>query len=198
MLRINLLPVRKIKQQFLAKQQLNFFGIAAASLLGVLIVYWWILSSTVDGLTAENKKLEARKQVLEKIIKEIEELEKIKEQVKNQTETIKKLAKTSSLTAHVLDAVADLTPNERMWLTNIDQSGNTMKIDGMALDNQTVAEYMQKLEKESPYISDVTLTSSNLKNYSGRNLKSFSLSCTVGLKEDNEKTDNDSGKEKKQ
>lgn len=197
MLRINLLPVRKIKQQFLAKQQLNFFGIAAASLLGVLIVYWWILSSTVDGLTAENKRLEARKQVLEKIIKEIEELEEIKKQVKNQTETIKTLAKTSSLTAHVLDAVADLTPNERMWLTNIDQSGNTMKIDGMALDNQTVAEYMQKLEKESPYISDVTLTSSNLKNYSGRNLKSFSLSCAVGLKEDNEKTDNDSGKEKK-
>jgi type IV pilus assembly protein PilN len=197
MLRINLLPVRKIKQQFLAKRQLKFFGIAVLALLLVLALYGWSLVSTASSLTAENKRLETRKQELAKIIKEIEELEKSKEQIKNQTETIKRLAKTSALTAHLLDAVANLTPNDRMWLTNLDQSGNTMKINGMALDNQTVAEYMQKLEKESPYISDVALTDSKLQPYSGRNLKSFSLSATVGMEEKNEKTDDESGKEKK-
>ncbi|CAK8712987.1 hypothetical protein GCAAIG_02310 [Candidatus Electronema halotolerans] len=196
MLRINLLPVRKIKQQFLAKRQLKFFGIAVLALLTVLALYGWILVSTVSSLTAENARLEARKKELAKIIKEIEELEKSKEQIKNQTETIKKLAKTSALTAHLLDAVAKLTPNDRMWLTTLDQSGNTMKINGMALDNQTVAEYMNKLE-ESPYISDVTLTNSSLRSYSGRNLKSFSLSCTVSMEDKEEKADDESGKGKK-
>lgn len=188
MLRINLLPVRKIKQQFFAKQQLKFFGIAAGALLLVLLVYGWILFSTVDSLMTENKRLEARKQELAKILDEIKELEKKKDLIKKQTETIKNLAKTSALTAHLLDAVAKETPNERMWLTNIDQSGNTMKIDGMALDNQTVAEYMKKLE-DSPYISDVTLTDSRLQNYSGRNLKSFSLSATVSIEDKDKKND---------
>lgn len=203
MLRINLLPVRKIKQQFFAKQQLKFFGLAAGALLLVLLAYGWILFSKVDSLTAENKRLEARKEALAKILKEIKELEDKKKQIDGQTETIKKLAKTSALTAHVLDAVANVTPNERMWLNNIDQSKGadenskgTMKISGMALDNQTVAEYMQKLE-DSPYISDVTLTDSRLQNYSGRNLKAFSLSCSVSMNEKDGKPDDAAAAEKK-
>ncbi len=183
MLRINLLPVRKIKQQFIAKQQIKIFGITVVSLLAVLILYTLILFSTATTLHDENQKLEAKKQQLAKILKEIEELEKNKELIEKQTAIVEKLKKTSALSAYVLNEVANITPNERMWLTSLDQSGSTMKLDGMALDNQTVAEYMQQLEN-SKYISGVTLTSSALANYAGRNLKKFSLSCTVGMGEE--------------
>jgi type IV pilus assembly protein PilN len=183
MLRINLLPVRKIKQQFLAKQQIKFFGIIVCLLLAVLILWSVLLYGTATTLENENKKLEAKKQQLAKILKEIEDLEKKKELIKKQTAIVEKLKKTSALSAHVLNEVANITPNERMWLTSLDQTGNSMKLDGMALDNQTVAEYMQELVK-SKYISNVTLTSSALANYAGRNLKRFSLSCTVSMGEE--------------
>ena len=146
-----------------------------------------MLYGTATTLHNENQKLEARKQELAKILREIEDLEKKKELIEKQTAIVEKLKKTSALSAYVLNEVANITPNERMWLTGLDQTGNSMKLEGMALDNQTVAEYMQQLES-SKYISGVTLTSSALATYAGRNLKKFSLSCTVSMGEE-ENTD---------
>ena len=190
MLQINLLPVRKIKQQFLAKRQLKFFGIAVLALTVILILYTVTLHSTVSSLNTEKVKLEADKKRLAQILKQIEELEEKKKLVDKQTEIVERLEKTSALTAYVLNEVANITPHKRMWLTTLDQSGSTMKLDGMALDNQTVAEYLKNLDA-SGYISNVTLTKIDLKSYAGRNLKAFSLTCTVSMEKDAaEKTDN--------
>ena len=48
----------------------------------------------------------------------------------------------------------------------------------MALDNQTVAKYMDDLEG-SRYIENVSLANSSMKQFAERNLKSFSLSATA-------------------
>jgi type IV pilus assembly protein PilN len=180
MLRINLLPVKKIKQRAEARRQLKFFGISFAALLAVLVFVILYLTGQVNGLNAEIATLDQKKTKLAEISKQIEELKKNKEMIEKQTELVKQLKKNSALTAHVLNEVANLTPNERMWLTALDQSGSTMKLTGTALDNQTVAEYLKKLE-DSQYISSVSLTSSSLAKYAGRNLKNFVLSCTVAM-----------------
>lgn len=180
MLRINLLPVKKIKQHAEAWRQLKLFGIIVAILLAVLVFTIIYLNGKASDLNTKIAELEKRKTELAEISKQIEELKKNKELIEKQTELVKQLKKNSALTAHVLNEVANLTPNERMWLTALDQSGATMKLTGTALDNQTVAEYLKKLE-DSNYISDVVLTSSSLVQYAGRNLKTFVLSCTVTM-----------------
>jgi type IV pilus assembly protein PilN len=48
----------------------------------------------------------------------------------------------------------------------------------VALDNQTIAEFMD-IMKESDFVSDVSLDNSSLKKVSGKDLKSFVLSCAV-------------------
>jgi type IV pilus assembly protein PilN len=186
MLRINLLPVKKIKQRAEAGLQLKVFSIVFAALLAVLVFALLYLNNQVNGLNGEIATLEQKKTKLAEISKQIEELKKNKEMIEKQTELVKQLKKNAALTAHVLNEVANLTPNERMWLTALDQSGSTMKLTGTALDNQTVAEYLKKLE-ESIYISNVTLTSSSLAKYAGRNLKKFVLSCTVAMPDAQEK-----------
>lgn len=70
-----------------------------------------------------------------------------------------------------------------MWLTTLTQSGGNMKVSGMALDNRTIAKYMDDL-KSSPYIQSVHLASSSLKGFAGRNLKAFSISCSIAVPED--------------
>ena len=108
----------------------------------------------------------------------IKQLEKDKELIEKRIAIIKQLQKSSSLTVHVLDEVANLTPADRMWLTSVTQSGASLTIAGMALDNRTIAKYMEDL-KTSPYISNVNLANTSLKSYAGRNLKVFSLSCST-------------------
>jgi type IV pilus assembly protein PilN len=50
----------------------------------------------------------------------------------------------------------------------------------MALDDQTIAQYMDDLEA-SRYIKNVHLANTKMDRYADRNLKSFSISCVVGF-----------------
>ena len=52
----------------------------------------------------------------------------------------------------------------------------------MALDDQTIAKYMDDLES-SQYIKNVHLANTTMDRYAERNLKSFSISCVVGFED---------------
>jgi type IV pilus assembly protein PilN len=180
MLRINLLPVKKIKQRAEAWRQLKIFGVVFVALLAVLAVVIFGLISKVNGLNTYITTLEAKKQKLAQTLKEIEELEKKKKEIDKQSEIVQNLDKSSALAAHALNEVANLVPNERLWLTSFNQSGPTLKLNGIALDDQTVAEFMNKLTK-SKYMTNVILDNTALLPQSGRNLKSFVLSSSVSI-----------------
>jgi type IV pilus assembly protein PilN len=182
MIHINLLPVKKIKQQVLARKQLMGFGVALAAVLGVLFFISLIVNGTIGGLKGEITVLENKKKQLAEVLKRIEEIEKKKALVEKQTKIVEDLQKSSTLTVRILDAVAKVTFNERMWLTDIDQRGNTMRITGMALDNQTIADFYEALENNA-YISSVVLTSTTLQAFAGRSLQNFILSSTVKMPE---------------
>ena len=63
----------------------------------------------------------------------------------------------------------------------------TLALTGVALDNETVAQFMDKL-KASKVIVEVNLTSSSLKVISGRSLKSFVMTCSIALNDTKEVT----------
>ena len=65
-----------------------------------------------------------------------------------------------------------------MWLKSLKQQGASLSLTGVALDNRTVAQFMDALKK-SPYISGVNLSNASLTKVSGRDLKSFSLACSI-------------------
>jgi len=183
MLRINLLPVKKIKQQAEAWWQLKTFGMFFAVLLAVLTFIAFGMISKANGLNAEIVKLQAEKARLDNILKLIEDLEKKKKAVDAQAAAIEKVEKTSALTARLLDEVANRTPNERLWLSALTQSGTNLTLRGIALDSQTVADYIERLKKIPSNIIEVTLQNVSLVSQSGRSLKSFSLSCTVNAEQ---------------
>lgn len=178
MIHINLLPVRQIKQKAAARQQLVTVFLSFLLLLAVLGVIGFFQVSKASQLQDDITQLNTEKQKHAKTLKLIKQLEQDKELIEKRIAIIKQLQKSSSLTVHVLDEVANLTPADRMWLTSVTQSGASLTIAGMALDNRTIAKYMEDL-KTSPYISNVNLANTSLKSYAGRNLKVFSLSCST-------------------
>lgn len=178
MIRINLLPVRQMKQKTRAMQQLVFSGVVVVATLAALSLGAAYLITTVSGLEKDIQVLTARKKELQKTLDLIVTLEKKKKLVEKQIEIVHQLQKKSQLTVRILDEVARLTPHERMWLTNLTQNSSTLQLSGMALDNRTIADYLDDLN-DSRYFSDVTLASSQLSKYGGRNLKQFSLSCSI-------------------
>lgn len=182
MLRINLLPVRQLKKRAKARNQLISFGMIFCAVLVVLAFFGMLQKGKIDTVQAAIAELNMEQKRLAPIIREVDELEKKKKDLQNKIDIIKKLRRESSLTVHVLDEVANIIDTNRMWLTVLTQQGSSLQLKGTALDNQTVAQFMEELKK-SPYIRDVTLVSSTLNKVGNRDFKSFGLSCVVQFPE---------------
>lgn len=180
MIYINLLPVRDIKNRIIAKRQVYATAFSFFMLTLMIGTFSWYQSSIISKLTTENEKIANEKQKFTKILNQIKQIDEEKKILENRIAVIKNLRKDSSITVHVLDEVANLTPSKRMWLKSIDQSSSRLTISGMALDDQTIAKYMDDLDK-SGYIKNIVLANTTMDKYAERNLKSFSISCTVGI-----------------
>ena len=145
-----------------------------------LTVFGVLQYNQISSLEKTISSLQQEKSQHTNTLNEIKKLEEEKKLIETRIGVIKQLKASSSLTVHVLDEVANLTPNKRMWLVGLTQSGTGLKISGMALDNQTIAKYMDDLEN-SQYIDNLSLSNSSMKQYAERNLKSFSLSGTATI-----------------
>lgn len=189
MLRINLLPIRQLKKRAKARNQMIGYFMIFAAFLVALGFIGLLQINKVENVQAAIAELQQEQNRLAPIIREVDELERQKQELQNKIDVIKKLRKESSLTVHVLDEVASILDNDRMWLTALNQQGGSLDLKGVALDNQTVAQFMEAL-KESPYITGVNLTSSTLQKVSDRPFKNFTLSCSVGFPAEQEEVKN--------
>ena len=135
-------------------------------------------AAKLKSIEDETKKLQQETQKYGPILKEMKQLEQTKQGLENKINIIKNLKRDSSTTVHILDEVAKRVDSQRLWLDSLKQKGNSLNMSGVALDNRTIAQFMESL-KESPFIGSVNLSNATLKKVSGRDLKSFSLSCSI-------------------
>lgn len=193
MIRINLLPVRQMKKKTQALRLLFLSGVAIVATVVVLSLATGFFVTKISGLQETIKELTAKEKKLKKVTDLINKLKEKKKLVEQQIGVVEKLKKKSQLTVRILDDVAWRTPHERMWLTSFSQDPNSLKLSGMALDNRTIANYLEEL-KESKYFTKVTLGSTALSKYGGRNLQKFSVTCSIKLPESTEEAAKDNSK----
>ena len=178
MIRINLLPIKEIKRKLRLRNEVILF---AASFLGVLVILASIslgMAQKASALTKEIKELEGKRNSFDRIVKQIDKLQKDKKLLETKLQAIDKLKSESQLTVHVLDEIANRTPTTRMWLTSLKVSGTSLQLNGVALDNATIAQYMKTLEA-SDYFGPSILAHASQTVVAGQKLKSFALTMEI-------------------
>ncbi|KAF0190117.1 MAG: Tfp pilus assembly protein [Desulfobulbaceae bacterium] len=178
MLKINLLPIRQLQRQAGARNELFSFVACFILILLILGAISMVQANKASAIQTEITRLNQEKQTYDKILAEIKKLEADKKELENKISIIIQLKTDSSLTVHVLDEVARKLDSTRIWLTAFDQQGGSLSLKGIALDNKTIAEFMNSLDA-SDFISDVNLSDSLLTKVAGQDLKAFSLQCAV-------------------
>ena len=178
MIRINLLPVKQIKKVHKARNEVIAFLFALLGLIVVILALAFSRITLINDLNAAINDLNKEKNSYQSTINEIEKLKKDKAILETKLATIKKLKKGSRITVRLLDEIANLIPANRMWLNSLNQTPDMLKISGVALDNETIAQFMKVL-KESPLLTDAELVNSSLVVVADRKLKSFSLNCSI-------------------
>ena len=178
MISINLLPVRQIKQRIKARNQVIGMGITLICVLAVLGVVALVLGFKIGELHASIAKLSKEKAKYQTTINQIEKLKKDQQLLETKLNTISKLKKGSQLTVRVMDELAKLVPSNRLWLNRMTFNGSVLKIGGTALDNATIADFVETIVT-SPFFANAELSGTTNQNVSGRQLKSFSLTIKV-------------------
>ncbi len=186
MLKINLLPIRQLKKRAKARNQIVGFLVILLSVIAVLALVGVFQANSISSLKSNITNLENEKRKYTPIIAKMNKLKADKTLLENRIKVIEKLKKDSSLTVRILDEVANTIDNQRMWLVSLNQQGGSLGLKGTALDNQTIAQFMNNL-KASPFIQSVSLSNSSLKKEDGKDFKSFSLSCAVGFPQPEQK-----------
>ena len=179
MIHINLLPVRQIKKKLRARNHVFGFGFTLVAVLALLGVVTLVLGYKVGELKASISSLNKEKAKYQTTINQIEQLKKDQALLETKLNTISQLKKGSQLTVRVMDELASLTPSNRLWIKAMSLgANNVLRISGTALDNATIAEYMETLVT-SPFFANTELSGTSNTGVGGRTLKNFSLTITV-------------------
>jgi type IV pilus assembly protein PilN len=178
MIRINLLPVRHIRKKQRLLKEVAGFGLVLIVLAITLTLFGMSLARQVETLQQQISALNVRKASFNKMLAEIKQMEKDKDLLEKKVAAIRQLKKSSQISVRVLDELASRTPTQRLWLESLNHSPGKLVIKGVALDNATIAQYMDQLAA-SPYFADPDLAGTSLKEIAGNQLKSFSLTVVI-------------------
>lgn len=177
MIKINLLPVRAAKKKETAVQQITIFCISLAVVLvvvgGLYAVRLGQIASTQNDITAANTKINELKVRIGKL----EALKTLKEQVKKKLDVLAQLRKNKTGPAQRLATLSDITPDQ-LWLTTYVESGDNVKIAGIAYTEDLIAQFMRSIQSSNDFTS-VELIVSEQRELAGSKMKSFELSCRL-------------------
>jgi type IV pilus assembly protein PilN len=144
LIRINLLPVRQTAKKQVG-QQVLVLGVVV--LLGTGIGNYLWLSSTQersDKLQAKIDDTQRRITELEKVIGEVNNINKRKKEVEDKLKILNELRKGRSGPVRMLDALATAIPN-KVAISDFTESNNQVKLAGRAVSHEDVAEFMKSL-----------------------------------------------------
>ncbi|MEN6439998.1 MAG: PilN domain-containing protein [Syntrophobacter sp.] len=156
MIQINLLPVRVQKKQDQARQLL----LAYLATVGILIFgigYLWVSNEMeIDSLKGRVDRVKGEVAKYAKFEAALDQIKKKKELVDKKRQIITDLQKDRDTVVRMLALLSVQVPPEKVWLEKLLQTGNTMTLDGVALSNEAIVEFMRNLES-SPYIEKGTI-----------------------------------------
>jgi len=179
MIRINLLPYREMRRKAVIRRQI--IGVVSSALIFFFIIgsLQLYMSLSIRNLEKEVKVAEEKLKTLVALTGDIDKFRKDKELMEKKIAIIENLEKNRKDPIRILDELAQGLPAGQIWLVRLEKNGNTLKLEGVAISNPAIALFMKTLE-ESPAIESVDLVSSRQTSIADSKLMSFVLSCTLG------------------
>jgi type IV pilus assembly protein PilN len=153
--RINLLPWREEERK---KRQRDFLIAMSGAFVAALVALgltMFAYSGMIDHQNARNTRLQGEIATLDKSIKEIDGLEAQKERLLARMEIIEQLQKSRPEIVHLFDEVTRQLP-EGVYLTGLEQSGISVKVNGVAQSSTRVSALMRQMD-DSDWLADPNL-----------------------------------------
>lgn len=155
MTKINLLDWRAARREKRRQEFVASMGLGVVAALGAVALGWVMMGNAVSRQQERNSYLSQQIAEIDQKIKEIEELEKVKQNLLARMRVIEQLQSSRSATVHFFDEIVNTLP-DGITLTAVQQNGDKVQINGVAESNGRISSYMKNLEA-SPWFDDPKL-----------------------------------------
>jgi type IV pilus assembly protein PilN len=196
MIRINLLGEQIDRSAAYALHSIVFISI----LVLLMLLGAWTTNFAVSSLSELENEValqEAQLSKLKQKTKKVENMEQNQKLLIEKLEIIAKLKTRKQGPVRILDDLTTAIP-ERAWLTSVSQKEDTLEISGVAIDGQTVSDFIARI-RESKFIDEADAVKTQMVMRDDVKLQSFTfparLSELLTLKKSSSELD-DSGSAK--
>lgn len=177
MIKINLLIARKEKRKMGGRKDIVVFVVALVCLTGLLLFLQWRIGKVREDTFAKIQKTKEDIKYYEMLISQAQKDKENQKTLQEILDVIRSLRKEKSFASRVLDEVSVQKP-EKLQLESMKKEASKLQIEGVALDDETVANFMTNLRK-SRVFRNVDLVGSEQFEQSKVKLKKFTLSCEI-------------------
>lgn len=144
MIRINLLPVRQVKKREMGRQFLAL--VAGVVILAGAGNYFWVSQRSTELQRRKTAAADTERRIseLEKVIGEVNNINKRKKEVQEKLEILGKLRRQRSGPVRMLDALATCIPR-KVSINDFIEANAAVKITGHGESHEDVSEFMKSL-----------------------------------------------------
>lgn len=192
MIRINLLPRQEIREPKRGYGELLLGLLALLAVIGVILATHFSQAGKIKNVKRDIKRTEQKIDDLKEVEKKVNEFIEKNKELERRIQIIAELEKRRSGPLFVMDALSSSIP-ERAWVNEITSRGGSARIEGIAWNEFTVADFMKSLQK-SNYFKNVRLRVIEKKQVSNLPLRSFEISSNLdflGISEKSEDEEKD-------
>jgi type IV pilus assembly protein PilN len=176
MIQINLLPARIRKKRDNVNQFIYGYGLCIVASLFVMAFLWYSQDNEKARLNARIAQVQAEVGKYAKFDQMLKDLKQKIALVEKKKNAIMGLQTDRDTMVRMLALMSVLIPPEEMWFERFNQTARTLTLEGVALNNEVLAEFLRNLET-SPYVEkgSVNLTHSRQKLISNQKLREFQV-----------------------
>lgn len=178
MIKINLLPGKEKKKIGVKKEIIVFFASLAVLLL-LLVGVHWKMSREKDEMVTQINKMKEEIAYYKKLNAEVTKAKEAQKVLQEKLNVIDKLRKEKASPVRILDELSIHKP-ERLHLESLKKQGSKLNLEGLAMDDETIANFMTNL-RNSKFFKSVDLVVSEQVEQSKIKLKKFTLSCEISM-----------------
>jgi len=180
MIKTNLLPYRAARKKENIRRQISVFVLFFIFLAMGLFYYRLHLSNKIETLADQLNAVKVELKGYQAQVKQVDEIKAKLNVLTKKLDVMEGLSKGRTEPIILLDKLVELTVKNQMWITSMSEAGNQISLNGIAMDNKTVAMFMSRIEKDE-FFSGVELKSLVMVNREGLKLKQFNLTCTIAV-----------------
>jgi Tfp pilus assembly protein PilN len=186
MIRINLLKPEKKdvklapktpEAAFKEKNTTPLYSLFILLAIAAIVVLFFFQKNNISEEQDLLEVAQQEKKSLQYISEKLQKLETQRDTLQNKIHLIDTLKSRQGNAVIIMDELSRNIP-DWVWLTETSFSGNKIRIKGKAMSNNLLADYIRNL-KESPYLTNIDLISSTLRNVKNSEYLEFSMTAEL-------------------